>query len=98
MPSTGAGSACEIVRPLSQKLAPHVVPTAAGIALGTAVGYNIANVGPAAEVVSHAYGVRLGTVGFLTTALFVTHLVMQIPGGVSSTGVEVGSWESSRSP
>ncbi len=30
---------------------------------------------------SHAYGVRLGTIGFLTTALFVTHLVMQIPGG-----------------
>jgi MFS family permease len=38
-------------------------------------------VGPAAEVVSHAYGVRLGTIGFLTTALFVTHLAMQIPGG-----------------
>ncbi|MFL5945016.1 MAG: nitrate/nitrite transporter [Gaiellaceae bacterium] len=55
--------------------------TAAGIAFGMAVGYNIANVGPAAEVVSHAYGVRLGLVGLLTTALFVTHLVMQIPGG-----------------
>jgi MFS family permease len=36
--------------------------------------------GPAAEVVSRAYGVHLGTVGFLTTA-FVTHLAMQIPGG-----------------
>jgi MFS family permease len=46
-----------------------------------AVGFNIANVGPAAEIVSHAYGVRLGSVGFLTTALFVTHLIMQIPGG-----------------
>jgi MFS family permease len=45
------------------------------------VGFNIANVGPAAEVVSRAYGVRLGTIGFLTTALFVTHLAMQIPGG-----------------
>jgi MFS family permease len=31
--------------------------------------------------VAHAYHVRLGAVGFLTTALFVTHLVMQIPGG-----------------
>lgn len=30
---------------------------------------------------SDAYSVRLGTVGFLTTALFVTHLVMQVPGG-----------------
>jgi len=32
-------------------------------------------------VVSHAYDVRLGTIGFLTTALFLTHLAMQIPGG-----------------
>jgi MFS family permease len=32
-------------------------------------------------VVSRAYDVRLGTIGFLTTALFVTHLAMQIPGG-----------------
>ena len=56
-------------------------PTVAGVAIGLAVGYNIANVGPAAQVVSDAYGVRLGLVGLLTTALFVTHLVMQIPGG-----------------
>ncbi len=32
-------------------------------------------------MVSQGYDVRLGTVGFLTTALFVTHLAMQIPGG-----------------
>jgi MFS family permease len=32
-------------------------------------------------VLAEGYGVRLGTIGFLTTALFVTHLVMQIPGG-----------------
>ena len=57
------------------------VAAAAGVAIGLAVGYNIANVGPAAQVVSDAYGVRLGFVGLLTTALFVTHLVMQIPGG-----------------
>jgi MFS family permease len=55
--------------------------TAAGVAVGLAVGYNIANVGPAASVVSQAYDVRLGLVGLLTTALFVTHLVMQVPGG-----------------
>jgi len=54
---------------------------AAGVAIGIAVGYNIANVGPAAKVVSQAYDVRLGLVGLLTTALFITHLVMQIPGG-----------------
>jgi MFS family permease len=32
-------------------------------------------------VLANAYDVRLGTIGFLTTALFVTHLAMQIPGG-----------------
>ena len=32
-------------------------------------------------MLADGYGVRLGTIGFLTTALFVTHLVMQIPGG-----------------
>ena len=66
---------------MSQSSERHAAATAAGFALGAAVGFNIANVGPAAEVVSRAYGVRLGTVGFLTTALFVTHLAMQIPGG-----------------
>jgi MFS family permease len=56
-------------------------PTAAGVALGAAAGFNIANVGPAADVLAHAYGVRLAAIGFLTTALFLTHLAMQIPGG-----------------
>ena len=55
--------------------------TGAGVALGAAAGYNLANVGPAADVVASAYGVSLGAVGFLTTALFVTHLALQIPGG-----------------
>jgi NNP family nitrate/nitrite transporter-like MFS transporter len=58
-----------------------VRPTATGLAIGLAVGYNIANVGPAAQTLSEAYGVRLALVGLLTTALFVTHLLMQIPGG-----------------
>jgi len=56
-------------------------PTVAGVALGAAAGFNIANVGPAADVLAHAYGIRLAAVGFLTTALFVSHLAMQIPGG-----------------
>lgn len=55
--------------------------TAAGVAVGIAVGYNIANVGSAAQVLSDAYGIRLGLVGVLTSALFVTHLLLQIPGG-----------------
>ena len=54
---------------------------AAGVALGAAAGYNIANLGPAADVLADHYDVRLGAIGFLTTALFFTHLVMQIPGG-----------------
>lgn len=32
-------------------------------------------------MLSKAYGVQLGTIGLLTTALFVTHFVVQIPGG-----------------
>jgi MFS family permease len=59
----------------------RLAPTAAGIALGAAAGFNIANVGPAADVLADTYGVRLAAIGFLTTALFVTHLAMQIPGG-----------------
>ena len=54
---------------------------AGGYLLGAGAGFNISTVGPAAEVLSHEYGVRLGTIGFLTTALFVSHLAMQIPGG-----------------
>ena len=45
------------------------------------MGYNIGNVGAAADVLAQAYDVHLGTVGVLATALFVTHLITQIPGG-----------------
>jgi MFS family permease len=51
------------------------------VALGAGVGYNLANVGPAADVLAEAYGVRLSAIGLLATALFVTHLALQIPGG-----------------
>ena len=43
--------------------------------------WNISNVGAIATVESESYGVSLATVGLLTTALFVTHLAVQIPGG-----------------
>ncbi len=43
--------------------------------------WNISNVGAIAAVESASYGVSLATVGLLTTALFVTHLAVQIPGG-----------------
>lgn len=54
---------------------------AAGIALGFAVGWNIANVGAVAEQLAGAYGVGLAVVGLFTTALFVVHGLMQIPAG-----------------
>lgn len=50
-------------------------------ALGLATGWQIANTGAVAEPLAREYGVGLATVGFFTTALFVVHLLMQIPGG-----------------
>lgn len=52
--------------------------------LGSATGWNISNTGAVAEPLASAYGVGLPTVGLFTTALFVSHLVMQIPGGRAS--------------
>ena len=50
-------------------------------ALGLASGWNISNVGAVAQQVAHRYDVGLATVGLFTTALFVAHMAMQIPGG-----------------
>lgn len=49
--------------------------------LGLATGWQIADTGAVAESLARGYGADLATVGLLTTALFVTHLLMQIPGG-----------------
>jgi MFS family permease len=54
---------------------------AGGLALGFAVGWNVANIGAVAGPLSDAYDVPLAAVGLLTTALFVTHFASQIPGG-----------------
>jgi predicted MFS family arabinose efflux permease len=54
---------------------------AAGLVLGAAVTWDISNVGAVASTMSDAYGVSLAAVGLLTTALFLTHLAVQIPGG-----------------
>jgi MFS family permease len=54
---------------------------AGGLGLGLGAGFNISTVGPAADVLAHEYGVALGATGFLTTALFATHLAAQLPGG-----------------
>ena len=57
---------------------------AGGSALGFAAGWNLANTGAVAQPLADSYGVGLATVGLFTTALFVTHLAMQIPGGRAS--------------
>jgi len=57
---------------------------AGGCALGLATGWNISNTGAIASDLAHRYGVGLATVGLFTTALFVTHLAAQIPGGRAS--------------
>jgi MFS family permease len=54
---------------------------AGGLALGFAVGWNVANTGAVAGPLADAYGVPLAAIGLLTTALFVTHFASQIPGG-----------------
>jgi MFS family permease len=54
---------------------------AAGLVLGAAVTWDVSNVGAVAETTADAYGVSLAAVGLLTTALFATHLAVQIPGG-----------------
>jgi nitrate/nitrite transporter NarK len=52
-----------------------------GCALGLASGWNIANTGAVATPLADEYGVSLAVVGLFTTALFLTHIAMQIPGG-----------------
>jgi len=57
------------------------VTIAGGLVLGAGVTWNISNVGAVAGQLSASYGVSLAAVGLLTTALFATHLLLQIPGG-----------------
>ncbi|HSP74572.1 MAG TPA: hypothetical protein VLN26_19535, partial [Gaiellaceae bacterium] len=54
---------------------------AGGIGLGLSAGWNLANVGAIADETATDYGVSLAMVGVFTTALFVMHAAMQIPGG-----------------
>jgi MFS family permease len=55
-----------------------------GCALGFAAGWNVANTGAVAQELADRYDVGLAVVGLFTTALFLTHLAMQIPAGRSS--------------
>ena len=50
-------------------------------AVGFAAGWNIADTGAVADELAGSYGVGLATVGLFTTALFVAHMLMQLPSG-----------------
>jgi MFS family permease len=56
----------------------------AGCGLGFSSGWNVGNLGGMASELANAYGIALATVGFLTTALFLTHMAVQIPAGKMS--------------
>lgn len=57
------------------------VAVLAGLAVGGCLTWNVSNVGAVADPLAETYGVSLPAVGLLTTALFVTHLVVQLPAG-----------------
>jgi MFS family permease len=54
---------------------------AGGLAPALSAGWNVANTGAVAGGLAHAYGVSLAVVGLFTTALFVTHALLQVPAG-----------------
>ncbi len=56
----------------------------AGLVVGCFLTWNVSNVGAAADPLADAYGVSLAVIGLLTTALFVTHLLSQLPAGIWS--------------
>ena len=49
--------------------------------MGGCLTWNVSNVGAVADPLAEHYGVSLAGVGLLTTALFVTHLAVQLPAG-----------------
>lgn len=53
----------------------------AGLAVGGCLTWNVSNVGAVADPLAEAYGVSLPAIGLLTTALFATHLLVQLPAG-----------------
>ena len=55
-----------------------------GLVVGCFLTWNVSNVGAAADPLADAYGVSLAVIGLLTTALFVTHLLSQLPAGIWS--------------
>jgi MFS family permease len=56
----------------------------AGCALGVTSGWNFGNLGGVVSELSRSYDVALAAIGLLTTAMVVTHVAVQIPGGKAS--------------
>ncbi|HVM58232.1 MAG TPA: MFS transporter [Gaiellaceae bacterium] len=63
---------------------------AGGLGVGFAVGWQVTELGAVATRLAHAYGVGLATIGLLTTAQFLVHMGMQIPGGRAAD--RFGAW------
>ena len=57
------------------------IAVVAGLAVGGCLTWNVSNVGAVADPLADHYDVKLAAVGLLTTALFVTHLAIQLPAG-----------------
>ena len=54
---------------------------AGGSAVGFSAGWNIADTGAVADDLADAYSTSLGVIGLFTAALFLVHLLMQLPAG-----------------
>jgi len=63
---------------------------AGGLGVGFAVGWQVTELGAVATRLAHVYGVGLATIGLLTTAQFLVHMAMQIPGGRAAD--RFGAW------
>jgi len=59
----------------------RAIATVAGLAVGGCLTWNVSNVGAVADPLAAHYGVSIAAIGLLTTALFVTHLAVQLPAG-----------------
>jgi len=59
----------------------RTVSVVAGLAVGGCLTWNVSNVGAVADPLASQYGVSIAAIGLLTTALFVTHLAVQLPAG-----------------
>ena len=69
------------VRPHGSDPTHHRKGIVAGLAVGGLLTWNVSNVGAVANPLADHYSVSLAAVGLLTTALFVTHLAVQLPAG-----------------